>query len=691
MKKMTTWIPLSICLFLATFSQAQTYCTAKGTFPWEQWNTVVAVANRLGSLSYPTTGKDGYGNFTAAAPAKIILGDANDMLISPKSSWGNDPRNANMFWRVWIDFNGDGDFTDNGEQVISRQIVIFLGTFLDNEQAFTAPATGRLGNTRMRVAMKVGAYPEPCETFERGEVEDYTVQIVNGNTSISRDTLRIVNVTGDTSVRQGGTIQLNVTIRNTGSGASDPNTPLSIYQQQQPFAFKGPQPFCFQIVSNRVPIGRSLQTNETVTLSYTFTLANDFTNLSPLVIPSVDFGQTNVTIGQRDNGYCRSTFIGGFVADTLFYPHKINAVLDKSDIVAEITATDMTYGTDGIFNFTVKISNRGSVKVKNIATNITASPTSQNQISIIPQRGTVTSTFFFGTYYNIWNVQELAIGESLTAQVRVTDSLVAANVSSIIANVYTFSNQIEDLNTVNNRVEKTFTRRATNTPDISLSIAATPSVFTKYTPLNAVISAKNVGNQAFTNVKIEFKYPVGTVNGGIASPTIGIWEEWCAGGIQCFTWTIPTLAANTTASLVVPLFVLNPTQPIVASTQLLRSTPIDNILANNTATVSIFSAISPTLLVKIKPTQLIPVVIQSIAPTITEDAITVELESLVAKEIPFTIVNATGQQVQMENRVIQKGNNQVVFDVSLLPQGLYLIVPKSAHLGKDVPSKFIKL
>lgn len=918
MKKWMT--PLSICFLFATISQAQMYCPAKGNFPWEQWNERVSISNRIGSSIYPITGKEGYGNFASLIPAKMLRGDANLITISPISSWDEDPRNKNMFWRAWVDFNNDGDFTDANEQVISRQVV-YAGGFLDNEQAFTVPSLARLGNTRMRIAMKVGGYPEPCETFDRGEVEDYTVQIVDVNTG--KDTLRLVGVTGDTSVRQGGQVRLNVTISNTGTAASDPTTPLSIYQNQQPFAFKGPQPLCFQNVSNRVPIGRSILPNETVTLPYTFTMASDFTNISPLVIPSIEFGQTNVTIGNRNDSYCQNTFISGYVGDTLFYPFKINALLDNSDLVSEIMAVDSTYGLDGVFNFTVKITNKGNVKVRSVATNIISSPISQNQFTFTTQRGTVTSTFFFGTYYNIWNVSEMAAGESLTAQVRVVDPVVAGSVTSIVASANVTSNQIMDINSANNQARQTFTHRNSscryqdslqlvrlynstnganwtnkwnlntpintwygvelnadgcvtgigmennnlegilpnldmpnlvalnlrvsklrgtlpnfNTPnlqylyitdsqitgavpnfnmpnlrvvflyanqltgavpnfnapnleallidgnklsgqipnfnhpkmihlalsynqltgtipdfnfpvierlfldnnqlsgciplsmkafcgknvsfinnlnlvtqdfnafcssnigacnsniDMAVSITATPSVFVKYSTINYNISVKNIGNQAFTNIKIEFKFPQGTVTGGTATANNGRWEEWCSGGLHCFSWSIPNLNPNQTAVLTVPLFVLDVNTPIVATAKLLSSTPTDNNVINNQASVTIMpAAAAPNIqsLVNRKPTQFIPIVIQNILPSIANDEIMLNIESIVEKTIPFEMYNAFGKLVQTDIKQVQKGENQVIFDVHNLPQGLYIIIPTTVFLGKNAPSKFIKM
>ncbi len=159
------------------------YCASKGIAPWQQWISNVSVATPIGSLNFPMTSKEGYGDFTNVPPATIYRGMGGLITITPQSSWGGDPNNANMFWRVWIDFNNDNIFSAN-EMVISRPVVIASGVFLDNETGFSVPANANLGKTRMRISMKVGGYPDPCETFERGEVEDYSVNIVNAPPAI---------------------------------------------------------------------------------------------------------------------------------------------------------------------------------------------------------------------------------------------------------------------------------------------------------------------------------------------------------------------------------------------------------------------------------------------------------------------------------------------------------------------------
>jgi hypothetical protein len=75
------------------------------------------------------------------------------------------------YWRIWIDYNQDGDFADTGEQVFSKNgITSVSGSFTTRTSALT-------GATRMRVSMRYGSYPTYCGSFSYGEVEDYTANI----------------------------------------------------------------------------------------------------------------------------------------------------------------------------------------------------------------------------------------------------------------------------------------------------------------------------------------------------------------------------------------------------------------------------------------------------------------------------------------------------------------------------------
>jgi subtilase family serine protease len=259
-------------------------------------------------------------------------------------------------------------------------------------------------------------------------------------------------------------------------------------------------------------------------------------------------------------------------------------------------------------------------------------------------------------------------------------------------------NQITELNENNNDAVIGFITVTGGTTgggaDLALSIVSTPSVFRKYSVNTMRVTAQNVGNQTLTNVKVELKRPALTSNGGSKVASVGSFQDFCPGGIECSEWTIPTLAAGATATLDAPFFILDANAPIVVTTKLLSSTPVDGNVANNTATVSISpaaaGAAAPILgLRRQTPTQYIPLVVQSIAPNPTEGDVVVEVESLTAQDVQFEFSNAMGQVIQSEKRAVEKGTNQVHFDVYEFTQGIYFI-QTNVGKGRNAPTKFVK-
>lgn len=117
---------------------------------------------------------NGYVNATNLV-ATVIAGQNHPITLTPNI-------NAALFaytphWTVWIDLNNDNDFLDANEKVI------------DNVANGTSPLTTNIaipagqsffGSTRMRITMTAGTPPQPCEQYNSGETEDYTVMITSG-------------------------------------------------------------------------------------------------------------------------------------------------------------------------------------------------------------------------------------------------------------------------------------------------------------------------------------------------------------------------------------------------------------------------------------------------------------------------------------------------------------------------------
>ncbi len=142
----------------------QVYCASKGTNLSLMWIDLFKLSN-----INRTSGADaGYYNGTQSV-VNLTKGVSNTLSYSPGFS-GSIYR---VYWKVWIDYNKNGVFTDTGEQILSSSTT-GSGTYTVN---FTVPTSALTGQTRIRVSMKYSAYSTPCETFTYGEVEDYTVNI----------------------------------------------------------------------------------------------------------------------------------------------------------------------------------------------------------------------------------------------------------------------------------------------------------------------------------------------------------------------------------------------------------------------------------------------------------------------------------------------------------------------------------
>lgn len=141
------------------------YCSSSGANSSFEWiNKVV-----LGSINNTSGNNGGYGNYTALSTT-LTPGTTYTVNLTPGFSGGS----YTEYWRVWIDYNGDLDWADSGEQVGQG-----IGTSAINV-TFTVPSGTTTGTKRMRVSMKYSTYPTVCEVFPYGEVEDYTINIGTG-------------------------------------------------------------------------------------------------------------------------------------------------------------------------------------------------------------------------------------------------------------------------------------------------------------------------------------------------------------------------------------------------------------------------------------------------------------------------------------------------------------------------------
>lgn len=147
-----------------------TYCNSKGKKSNDEFISNI----QLKSINNKTESEnDGYGDYTDKHASNLVKGEKATITITP--SWPGTTYSEG--YAVWIDYNQNGNF-ENDEKVFEKapsKLKSIVGTF-------TVPSNAQKGTTRMRVSMKYREIPRPCETFNFGEVEDYTIIIKKDTT-----------------------------------------------------------------------------------------------------------------------------------------------------------------------------------------------------------------------------------------------------------------------------------------------------------------------------------------------------------------------------------------------------------------------------------------------------------------------------------------------------------------------------
>ena len=153
------------------------YCTAasgQSTYEWIENVTIDNWSNLSG------TAGAGFQNFTGNLDNTLQMHPLSILPVTITPGFATLPYKE--FFRIYIDYNMDGDFEDSGELAF------------DPGYAHDGPISGEInppafltqGLTRMRVMMKYknlnNTMPGPCESFEYGQIEDYCVELVSGAT-----------------------------------------------------------------------------------------------------------------------------------------------------------------------------------------------------------------------------------------------------------------------------------------------------------------------------------------------------------------------------------------------------------------------------------------------------------------------------------------------------------------------------
>jgi probable HAF family extracellular repeat protein len=156
--------PAEVLLTIDVATTPLSYCSSRGNYSLYEWVAAIGLAGE----NHASGGNGGYLDATETI-FNVQSGSSVPLELTP----GYASSAYKEYWAVWIDFNQDGVF-ESGERVYSGS---GNSTLSGN---IAIPVTALEGQTRMRIAMKYGSTPQPCDTFTYGEVEDYTVNIQPG-------------------------------------------------------------------------------------------------------------------------------------------------------------------------------------------------------------------------------------------------------------------------------------------------------------------------------------------------------------------------------------------------------------------------------------------------------------------------------------------------------------------------------
>ncbi len=164
------------------------YCASKGSSSNSEWIKAV----KIKTLNNVTGNDGGYKFFDDATTALNINTSYNIVLTAGFNGTGFQEQ-----FRVWVDFNQDGDFNDTLELAFDPT----NSTTSNSIGTVKVPANALGGLTRMRVSMKYfgfqGVKQTTCETFPFGEVEDYCISIIDFVPCASVTGLKVVPQQGN--------------------------------------------------------------------------------------------------------------------------------------------------------------------------------------------------------------------------------------------------------------------------------------------------------------------------------------------------------------------------------------------------------------------------------------------------------------------------------------------------------------
>jgi Concanavalin A-like lectin/glucanases superfamily/GEVED domain len=149
------------------------YCDSNGSTTYDTSITYVSF-NTITNADNEIPKDNGYEDFTNMS-TNVYRNSTHNLTVRV-----NTDGNYTIYTRVWFDWNRDGDFDDAGEEYdMGSATNVIDGEPIGSPLAITIPTNAEIGSTRMRVATKWQSYPSSCDSGFDGEVEDYSINVID--------------------------------------------------------------------------------------------------------------------------------------------------------------------------------------------------------------------------------------------------------------------------------------------------------------------------------------------------------------------------------------------------------------------------------------------------------------------------------------------------------------------------------
>lgn len=179
------------------------YCTPGIDYPYDDYITNVTTTGGYTNINNSTESGSGYENYTSMAVSKAA-GSSFDISVTRYAGYDS--------VGVYIDWNNNLSFDDEGETLVN-----LAGSWGDSEThtaTIAIPANTPTGSYRLRVrsAYYYGNTMSPCDDFNYGETEDYTLNVAEQPANCETP--------GIPDVEVGNVTASNITVTVTPSDAS---------------------------------------------------------------------------------------------------------------------------------------------------------------------------------------------------------------------------------------------------------------------------------------------------------------------------------------------------------------------------------------------------------------------------------------------------------------------------------------